>query len=103
MQTWNMKALEWEVSAFKHLDGFIDDHALIFFVGAIYLLLALLVWVLSGGLRRKLWKGKPIPHVRLVIFVQIPIGRPPAPPEPFNPFPPHQEPPDSDCDGYYEN
>jgi hypothetical protein len=103
MPTWETKALEWEMSALKHLDGFMDEHALFFLVGAIYLLLALSVWVLSGGLRRKLWKGKPIPHVRPVIVLQIPIGRPPAPPEPFNPFPPYQEPPDCDCDDYYED
>jgi hypothetical protein len=103
MPHWEIKALELEVSALKHLDGFIDEHALFFLVGAIYLLLALLVWVLSGGLRRKLWKGKPIPLVRPVIVVQIPVGRPPPPPEPFDPFPPYQEPPDCDCDDYYED
>jgi hypothetical protein len=101
MPTWEMKALEWEVSALKHLDGFMDEHALFFFVGAIYLLLALLVWVLSGGLRRKLWKGKPIPHLRPVIVVLIPVGQPPPPLEPFDPFPPlhhpvHDDHPD-DC------
>ena len=101
MPTWETKALEWEMSALKHLDGFIDEHALFFLVGAIYLLLALLVWVLSGGLRRKLWKGKPIPQVRPVIVVHM--GRPPPPPEPFVAFPPYQEPPDCDCDDRYED
>jgi hypothetical protein len=88
MQSWQIKALELEASGLKHLDGFIHEHALGFFIAAIYLLLALLAWVLSGGLRRTLLKGKPMPHVTAVIGVQIPIGRPTPPPETFDPFPP---------------
>jgi hypothetical protein len=42
MQSWQIKALELEVSALNRLDGFIHEHALYFFIGAIYLLLALL-------------------------------------------------------------
>jgi hypothetical protein len=91
MATWETKALEWEMSGLKHLDGFMDEHALFFLVGAIYLLLALLVWVLSGGLRRKLWKGEPIPHVQPIIIVEIPVGQPP-PQETFDPFPPPHHP-----------
>ena len=52
MQPWQIKALELEASGLKHLDGFIHEHALYFLIGAIYLLLALLAWVLSGALRR---------------------------------------------------
>jgi len=37
MQPWHIKALELEASGFKHLDGFIHEHALYFLVGAIYL------------------------------------------------------------------
>ena len=66
MQPWQIKALELEASALKHLDGFIHEHALYFLIGAIYLLLALLVWVLCGALRRK--GGKSTPHVRPVDF-----------------------------------
>ena len=100
MPTWETKALEWEMSALKHLDGFIDRHALFFLVGAIYLLLALLVWVLSGGLRRKLWNGKPIPNVQPVIIVEIPVGSPPSP-DTFDPFPPPRHPVHDDySDGY---
>ena len=62
MQPWQIKALELEVSVLKNLDGFIHEHALVFFIGAIYLLLALLAWVLSGALRRK--GGKSTPHGR---------------------------------------
>jgi len=84
MQPWQIKALELEASGLKHLDGFIREHALSFFIGAIYLLLALLAWVLSGALRRK--GGKSAPDVRPGLFVHLP-GPPPPPPE-FDPFPP---------------
>jgi hypothetical protein len=77
MQPWQIKALELETSGLKHLDGFVHDHALYFLIGAIYLLLALLVWVLCGALRPK--RGKPMSHVRPAIFIQLP-GTPPPPP-----------------------
>ena len=85
MQPWQIKALELEASGFKHLDGFIHEHALGFFIGAIYLLLALLAWVMSGALRRK--GGKSTLHVRPGLFIHLP-GPPPPPPDTFNPFPP---------------
>jgi hypothetical protein len=87
MQPWQIHALELESSGLKHLDGFIHDHALGFFIGAIYLLLALLVWVMSGALRPK--GGKSTLHVRPDIFNRLP-GRAPSSPENFDPFlPPH--------------
>ena len=73
MQPWQIKALELEASALKHLDGFIHEHALYFFIGAIYLLLALLAWVLSGALRRK--GGKSTHHVRPAIIIHLPGHR----------------------------
>jgi hypothetical protein len=98
MQSWQIKALELEVSALNHLDGFIHEHALYFLIGIIYLLLALLAWVLSGALRRK--GGKSMHHVRPVIFIDLP-GTPPPPAEPpFDPFPPLREPDDYDHDDY---
>ena len=90
MQPWQIKALELETSGLKHLDGFVHDHALYFLIGAIYLLLALLVWVLCGALRPK--GGKPMSHVRPAIFIQLPG----TPPPPF--APPLWEPPD-----YYDH
>jgi len=90
MQPWQIKALELEASGLKHLDGFVHEHALFFLIGAIYLLLALLAWVLNGGLRCK--GGKSAPHVRPAIFVHLP-GRPPQLTEAFDPFPPLREPP----------
>ena len=84
MQPWQIKALELEASGLKHLDGFIHEQPLYFFIGAIFLLLALLSWVLSGALRHK--GGKPMSHVRPVVFIHLP--EPPPPPPEFDPFPP---------------
>jgi len=88
MQSWQIKALELEQSVLKFLDGVIADYGLYIFMGLAFLLIPILVWVLSGGMRRTLLKGKPMPDVTAVIGVQIPIGRPTRPPEPFDPFPP---------------
>jgi len=101
MQTWQIKALELEASALKYVDGFVHEHALWFLIGVIYLLLALLVWVLRGGLRRKLLRGKPMPHVPPVIVVQLPVGRPTPPSEPIDPFPPFHMSPDNNHHDYY--
>jgi hypothetical protein len=73
------------------------DHALVFFIGAIYLLLALLAWVLSGALRRK--GEKPVSHVRPAIIVHLGETPPPPRPEPFDP--PYWEPPPCDSDDHY--
>jgi hypothetical protein len=85
MQPWQMKALELEVSGLKHLDGFIHGNALGFFIGAIYLLLALLAWVLCGALRRK--GGKLMFHIRPAVFIHL-SGPPPPHPDTLDPFPP---------------
>jgi hypothetical protein len=95
MQPWQIKALELEMSALNHLDGFIHEHALFFLIGAIYLLLALLAWVLSGALRRK--GGKTMSHVRPVVFIHLP-GPPPPDTDTFDPFPPYRESSHCDCD-----
>jgi len=93
MQPWQIKALELEASGLKHLDGFIHEHAFYFLIGIIYLLLALLVWVLCGALRRR--GGPSTHHVRPAIIIQFP-GAPPPPSEPpIDPFPPLREP--ADC------
>ena len=90
MQSWQIKALELEASVLKSIDGFVREHALFFLVGIIYLLLALLVWVLSGALRPK--GGKPLSHVRPAIIIHLPGPSPPPPEEPpFDPFPPMRE------------
>jgi hypothetical protein len=90
MQPWEIKALELEASALKHLDGFIHEHALACFVGLIYLLMVFgisLIWLLSTGS-----KGKG--HIRPVIFIDL-SAPPPPPPDTFDPFPPLRE---CDCD-----
>jgi hypothetical protein len=94
MQAWQIEALELEAAGLKHLDGFMHEHALGFFIGAISLLLALLAWVLSGALRSK---GENS-HVRPAIFIHLP-GPPPLPPDTFDPFPPpHHSACDDHCD-----
>jgi hypothetical protein len=97
MQSWQIKALELEVSVLKHLDGLIHEYALYFLMGAIYLLLALLVWVLSGALRRK--GGNSRSHIRPVLFIHLP--GPPPPQDTFDPFPPPPYSADCDCDDEY--
>jgi hypothetical protein len=84
MQPWQIKTLELEASGWKHLDGYIHENPLGFYIVAIALLLALLAWVLSGALRRK--AGKPTLHFRPGLFIHLP-GPPSAPPE-FDPLPP---------------
>ena len=99
MQTWQIKALELEASVLKHFDGFIHEHALYVLIGTIYLLLALLAWVLSGALRRK---GGNFPFPSCCDF-HSPAGTlPPAPGEQFDPFPALRDPPDYhyDCDDF---
>jgi hypothetical protein len=85
MQSWQIKALKLEALVLKHLDGFIHDHALYFILGVICLLLALLVWVLSGGPRRN--GGKTLSCIRPAIIIHLPATAP-QPAEPlFDPFP----------------
>ncbi len=88
---------------FKFLDGMIEDYGLNLFMGFVYIAIPFLVWVLCGGLRRKLWQGKPMPQVPPVIVIHLPVGRPTPPPEPFHPFPPNQEPPGWDQDDCYRD
>jgi len=77
MQSFEIKALELEASALDSLRGFIHEHALCFLIGVIYLLLALLLWVLCGGLRRKFPNQ---PHLRARIGIVIQPNTPPSPP-----------------------
>ena len=99
MQPWQINALELEASGLKHLDGFISEHPLIFLIGPIYLLLARLVWVLSGALRRR--GEKFTHHVRPAIIIHLPESPPPPLEPPFDPFPPYREPSHCDCDEHY--
>jgi hypothetical protein len=96
MQT---KALEIERSVFDFLNGIISDYGLYIFMAFVFLLIPFTIWALSGGLRRKLLKGKPAPHVPPVIVIQV-HDEPPPPTETFDPFPPLRNPPDGDRDEY---
>ena len=87
------KAIELLQSVFEFLDGIIRDDGLYIFIGFVYLLIPFTIWAVGGGLRRKLLKGKPMPHVPPVIVIYQP-GMPPRPPETFDPFPPLRDPPD---------
>jgi hypothetical protein len=97
MQTWQIKALELEASALDSLSGFIHEHALWFLVGAIYVLMALLIWVLCGGLRRTFPSQ---PHVRAGIGIIIQPQAPPTPPPVIILH--DYDPPDCDCDDDWE-
>lgn len=61
---------------FDFLDGLIRDHGETMFMVFAYAAIPFLIWVLCGGLRRKLYQGKQVPPVSSVIVVHIPIGRP---------------------------
>ena len=93
------KAFELEQSVFDFLNRVISDYGLYIFMGFVFLLIPFAIWALSGGLRRKLLKGKPVPHVPPVIIIRLP-GAPPRPPETFDPFPPLRDPPDCGHDEY---
>jgi len=97
MQPLEIKALELKATVLKSLDEFIHEHALAFFVVAIYLLLALLVWVLCGGLRRKFPNQS---NICAGIGIVIQPHTPPLPPPPIilNEY----DPPDCDGDNYWE-
>jgi len=87
MQPWQIKALELEQSALKHLDGIIADHPLYASLGFIYLLMAfgicLILLIIRG---RKKLNGKSTFHVPpVIIHLSEP---PPPPPDTFDPFPP---------------
>ncbi len=84
---------------FRFLDGMIEDYGLYLFMGLVYIAIPFLAWVLCGGLRRALFKGKSVPQLSAVVVLHLP-GRPPQPPETFNPFPANNEPPQcDDCRG----
>jgi hypothetical protein len=92
-----LKAIELGQSGFEFLDGVIRDEGLYVFMGFVYLLIPFTIWAVSGGLRRKLLKGKPMPHVPPVIVIYQ-SGVPAQPISPFDPFLPLRDPPDCDHD-----
>jgi hypothetical protein len=95
MQPWQIKALKMEVSLLVDLNQFAHEHALCFLIGIICLLVVLLAWVLSGGLRRRF----PQPPGRVLPVIVInPPAPPPHDPDDWNPFPPPHYWRERECD-----
>lgn len=68
------------------LDGIIRDHGDILFMLFTHASIPFLVWVLCGGLRRKLLGGKRGAKVPSVTVIYLPLGLSRPPPEPFRPL-----------------
>ena len=86
---------------FDFLDRLIRDYGDILSMVFVYAAILFLAWVLSVGLRRKLYRGKPAPHVTVGLY--LPIGRPPPQPPPLPPPIIGSEPdpfPDDDGDSF---
>ena len=92
MQSWQIKLLELEAAALKHLDGFTSMTTLCFH-RAIYLLLALVVWVLTGGLRRRF----KLPQCSSAPVIVIQSPEPPREPDDCVLFPPPHQWQECDC------
>lgn len=65
-------------AVFDFLDTMIADYGLYLFIGFVHVAIPFLVWVLCGGLRRKILKGRPMPPVPPVIVIHLPGPSPPA-------------------------
>ena len=100
MQPWQINVLKLEMSVLDHLNEFIHEHVLYFFMGTIYLLLAILAWVLIKILQPP--PGEPRPYVRPQIVVQVDNPPPPSPEPIFDPFPPLRDTPECDPDDYWD-
>jgi hypothetical protein len=87
MQAWQIKTLKLEGSALDDLNGFVRDHALYFLIAIVGLVVVLLAWVLSGGLRRRFKQLSGTVHPAIFICSS---GPPPPEKGEFHPFPsPH--------------
>ena len=88
---------------FEFLDGMIRNNGDILFMVFVYAAVPFLVWVLCGGLRRKLLAGKRVMDVPSVTVIYLPPVPPRLPPESLPPLNgQNYEPPwcDHDGDGY---
>jgi len=68
---------------FDFLDGIIRDYGDILFMLFTYIAIPFHVWVLCGGLRRKLLAGKRSTNVPSVTVIYLPLGLSRPPPEPL--------------------
>jgi hypothetical protein len=80
------KALESVSRLLDFLNGIIADQGVYIFMAFVFLTIPFLAWVLGGGLRRKLLKGRPMPCPSPAIVVLFPVGRSAPPPEPLIPL-----------------
>ena len=71
---------------FHFFDGLIRDDGDTLFMGFTYVAIPFLVWVLCGGLRRKLLAGARGRNVPSVTVIYLPLGLSRPPPEPFPPL-----------------
>lgn len=71
---------------FEFLDDTIREEGDILFMLFAYAAIPFLVWVLCGGLRRKLPAGKRGTNVPSVTVIYLPLGFSRRPPEPLPPL-----------------
>jgi len=95
MNTHPVQALD---PVFDYLDNLIRKQGDILFLGFAHVAMAVVVWVLCGGLRRRA-KAQPELNAPPVVFICLP-GRPP---QPFDPFSPRYEPSRFDDDDPHRN
>lgn len=98
MNTHPVKTLD---PMFDFLDGLIREQGDILFLGFAHVAMAVMVWVLCSGLRRKA-KAQPDLNAPPAVFIWL-LGRPPQPPQPFEPFSPRYEPSRFDDDDPHQN
>jgi len=98
MNTHPVQALD---PVFDYLDNLIREQGDILFLGFAHVAIAVVVWVLCGGLRRRA-KAQPELNAPPAVFICL-SGRPPPPAPPFDPFPPGHEPSRFDDDDPHRN
>ncbi|HTV42288.1 MAG TPA: hypothetical protein VMF08_17085 [Candidatus Sulfotelmatobacter sp.] len=74
----NLEMLKLLDHFFQALDGFIDDYGVYLYLVFVWLALAVIAWMFSGGLRRKLPHRNSTTVIPGIIFtMQPPIQSPP--------------------------
>ncbi len=73
----NLELLKLLPSIFNALDALIEDYGVYLYLVFVWLALAVIAWIISGGLRRRM-KG----NVATVVPAVIIIAQPPRQPEP---------------------
>lgn len=62
---------------FQFLDGLIEEHGHILYMGLVYISIPLIAWILSGGLRRR--NSAREAHTSIIV-IHTPVQPPPSPP-----------------------